>query len=581
MNKTEIKIKGMHCRSCELLIEEKFKEISEIKNVQISYKKKNAIIYSTYPISNKDLSKAVEEAGYSIGIDDKNSWISLDPAVYKDLGICAIILIVAFLLARKLGIFNISVGGGNPSSLFIIFLIGITAGLSTCMAMVGGLILGISARHAEKHPEATPLQRFRPHLFFNIGRISSYFILGGLIGLIGKAFQFSGTTLGLFTIIVGIIMLLLGFQLTELFPRLKNVSFTLPSSISKILGIRKHHEKEYSHLNSVITGALTFFLPCGFTQAMQLYAMSTGNFLSGALIMGIFALGTAPGLLSIGGLTSVIRGAFAKKFFKFAGLVVISLAVFNISNGFNLTGISAKLSAININNSQNNNSDSSVKIENGIQIVNMTQTSSGYTPNKFTIKKGIPVKWIVNSTDPNSCAASLYSEKLDIHRFLKAGENVFEFTPEEIGTIPFSCSMGMYRGQFNVIENDSSDSNKSTSATSNANSSSNTEQPSTPAAGPEKDVNPNEQIIKAVYTYKNDIQPNKFEVLHGVPVRFEIEVDDNGSGCMSSITIPNLVSDFYDLKKGKNITFTFTPEKTGKYYITCAMGAPRGVITVN
>lgn len=580
MNKTEIKIKGMHCRSCELLIEEKFKEIPEIKNVQASYKKKNAFIYSKHQISNKDLSKAVEGAGYTIGIDDKNDWISRDPAVYKDLGICAIILIVVFLLARKLGLFNISVGGGNPSSLLIVVLIGITAGISTCMAMVGGLILGISARHAEKHPEATPLQRFRPHLFFNIGRISSYFILGGLIGLIGKAFQLSGSTLGILTIIVGVVMLFLGFQLIELFPKLASVSFTLPSGISKALGIKKHHEKEYSHINSVITGALTFFLPCGFTQAMQLYAMSSGNFLSGALIMGVFALGTAPGLLGIGGLTSIIRGAFAKKFFKFAGLVVISLAIFNISNGFNLTGVSAKLSAISINNNQNNDSDLSVKVENGVQIVNMTQTSSGYTSNKFTIKKGIPVKWIINSTDPNSCAASLYSEKLDIHRFLKAGENVFEFTPEEIGTIPFSCSMGMYRGQFNVIENNSSDSNKSTLDTSSANSPDKTEQPSTPSAGPQKNVDPNEQIIKTVYTYKNDIQPNKFEVLNGVPVRFEIEVDDNGSGCMSSITIPDLVQDFYDLKKGKNITFNFTPEKPGKYYITCAMGAPRGTITV-
>ena len=57
-----------------------------------------------------------------------------------------------------------------------------------------------------------------------------------------------------------------------------------------------------------------------------------------ALIMGVFALGTIPGLLSIGGLTSVIKGASAKKFFKFAGLVVILLALFNISNGYRLTG---------------------------------------------------------------------------------------------------------------------------------------------------------------------------------------------------------------------------------------------------
>jgi sulfite exporter TauE/SafE len=162
----------------------------------------------------------------------------------------------------------------------VVLIVGLTAGISTCMALVGGLVLGISARFSEKHPEASPAQKFRPHIFFIIGRIISYFILGGVIGLLGKAFQLSGPSLGFLTIIVGVVMLILGAQLTEIFPRLSNGGLTLPSSISKFLGIKKHHQKEYSHTNSVLTGALTFFLPCGFTQAMQLYAMSTGKFLN-------------------------------------------------------------------------------------------------------------------------------------------------------------------------------------------------------------------------------------------------------------------------------------------------------------
>lgn len=87
-------------------------------------------------------------------------------------------------------------------------------------------------------------------------------------------------------------MLLLGLQLTGLFPILSKINFTLPKSISRFFGITDN--KIYSHKGTILLGALTFFLPCGFTQAMQLYAISSGNFISGALIMSLFAIGTKP-----------------------------------------------------------------------------------------------------------------------------------------------------------------------------------------------------------------------------------------------------------------------------------------------
>jgi len=176
--------------------------------------------------------------------------------------------------------------------------------------------------------------------------------------------------------------------------------------------------------------------------------MSTGNFLAGALIMMVFAIGTAPGLLSIGGLTSIVKGAAAKMFFKFAGLIVIALALFNISNGLNLTGWAFDFSASSTVDLQSTN----VTVENGVQIVNMTQTAYGYSPNQFVIKKDLPVKWIVNSETNRSCAASLTVPKLDIAQNLTIGENIIQFTPTEVGKIKFTCSMGMYPGEFIVIQ---------------------------------------------------------------------------------------------------------------------------------
>lgn len=577
-------IRGMHCRSCELLIEANLKKIPGVRKINVSYLKHRAIIFSSQKIDYQLIQQMVEEAGYEVGSEEKKSWFTDNPEVYTDLSIGLILFIILYLILNKLDVTNISGGSlTNPSSLFVVLLIGLTAGFSSCMALVGGLVLGISARHAEKHPEATISQKFRPHLFFNLGRISSYFLLGGVIGIVGKAFQLSGPTLGWLIIGVGLVMLLLGLQLTELSPRLANFKLTLPSFISRRLGMQERHTQEYSHTNSIVTGALTFFLPCGFTQAMQLYAMTTGSFWKGAIVMGLFAIGTAPGLLCVGGLTSIVKGAFARRFFKFAGIVVTVLAIFNLSNGWNLTGLSLG-STSSVDGPQSADKiDPNVSFKDGYQIVKMDQLATGYQPNTFTIKNNIPVKWVVNSKEPGSCAASLYMGDYNIRKFLKSGENIIEFTPTKTGTIAFSCSMGMYRGTFEVVDGGTDQTapgdTRSPDQTSETVSD---EDPSLTPIGPppEAAANPvDEQVIKAVYTKFQDIQPADFTVKTGVPVRFEIKAEDDGSGCMSSITVPALTEDYDELTRGKTTVLKFTPDKPGKYKITCAMGVPRGTIT--
>jgi hypothetical protein len=79
--------------------------------------------------------------------------------------------------------------------------------------------------------------------------------------------------------------------------------------------------------------ALTLFIPAGFTQSMQIYTLSTGNFLNGGLTMLVFALGTLPVLALISFSSfSIQNSTKAGIFFKAAGLIVILFAVFNILN---------------------------------------------------------------------------------------------------------------------------------------------------------------------------------------------------------------------------------------------------------
>ncbi len=603
-----VPIKGMHCRSCEILLDDKLSEIPEVERTVSNFKKGAVEIhYGSQKPNMHEVEEAVRAAGYSIGEDGKKPMFSSSPEDYKDLGIAMMFLIGIYIIAKNFGLTDINVGSSDGASLPVVFLVGITAGLSTCMALVGGLILGISARHSELHPEATPMQKFRPHIFFNLGRVGGYALLGGILGSLGSVLQLSGGALGMLTIIVGIAMLVLGMKLVGIFPRMENKSFSLPASVSKFFGIKKH-EKEYSHKGSMITGALTFFLPCGFTQAMQLYAISTGSFTQGALIMGVFALGTAPGLLGIGGLTSVIKGIFAKRFFKFAGVLVVILAFFNIANGYNLTGWQLP----EIKKQQTvaaNVADRNVTMENGVQVVRMKEISSGYSPNKFTIKKGVPVKWVIDAQAPNSCASSLVVSSLNIRKTLKAGENIIEFTPKEAGKIPFSCAMGMYTGVFTVVDGGGAVSNDSGSAalaqdepaassgtcgSGGAGASSGgcggcggSGSQVTPSAGTvenapvanEKEV-VGEQVIKTSYTAYEDIQPNTFTVKAGKPVRIVIDVKEDGAGCMSTIMIPRLFAKPQLLEAGRTLEMAFTPTEKGSYPITCSMGMARGTLIV-
>lgn len=443
MQKLIVPIKGMHCKSCEILIEENLKQIKEIKKCEVSHVSQRAKIwYENAKPSPNQISKAVEKAGYTVGQEDNKHWFSRNPRDYFFLINAGAILLLLYIAAQVFGFSEIS-ANFSQKSVATAGLVGLVAGVSSCMALIGGLVLGLSARHSELHPEATRMEKFRPHLFFNLGRILGFGVFGALIGLIGGALQPSVRVMSILTLIVGGVMILLGLKLIEIFPILQRVNITMPKFVSRLLGI-KHEAKEYSHKSAALGGALTFFLPCGFTQAMQLYAISTGSFVQGALIMSLFALGTAPGLLSVGGLSSAFKGSKAKLFFATAGLAVITLGIFNVNNASQI---------LFPQNSQAQAVGASAGTTTGnIQEVRMTQSGTGYNPNQFTVKKGNTVKWIINSTNQYTCASFIVMPTFGIHQPLKSGENIIEFTPTQTGEIAFSCSMGMYRGKFTVID---------------------------------------------------------------------------------------------------------------------------------
>lgn len=448
-----VPIKGMHCASCELLIADELESIPGVASATASLKTNSATITSNGKIDYDQIVSAVEAAGYEVGEEDgKKPLLTRNERIWKDFLIGLFVVTGLVFLFQVFGLDKMltSATGGGGSNGTMALIIGLTAGFSTCMALIGGLVLSVASKYAENHPTQTPFQKFKPHLFFNLGRILSFIVLGAVIGAIGSAFALKGTLLGFLTIAVGAVMLVLGLQLTELFPRI-NKGLTLPSGIAKRLGISSRKEREYSHKNALTMGAATFFLPCGFTQAMQLLAVSTGNPIEAAIIMGAFAIGTTPGLLTLGGLTSVVKGAFAQRFFRIVGVVVVAMALLNFSNGFNLAGIKLSLDSLIPKNTRSSQRASTSE---GSVMLNTTyKLQSDITPSTFTAKVGQKTTLLVDVQENGSgCMSTIMIIGLDdTPQYLRKGKKLeLTFTATKPGTYTIACAMGIPRGSITV-----------------------------------------------------------------------------------------------------------------------------------
>jgi len=329
--KYEYHVIGMHCPACELLIEKKIGKLEIIKNADAVLGSKKLYLETGTDISKDELLAKVNEIikphGYEISLERIRHKVN-----FRDLAIgfvIAAVIVGIFFLIQKLGIANIL--GGKSMSFALVFLIGVVASLSSCMALVGGLVLSISSSYAKGKDRIWPL------ILFHGARIIGFFLLGGAIGLIGIAFKLTPGFYFTASIVLFIVMLILGINLLDIFPFFRKLQLKMPKSLSKrITGAEKIGNK----FVPLLLGILTFFLPCGFTQSMQINAMASGNFLQGGLIMLIFALGTLP-VLALISFTSVKFSHSLKSgiFFKTAGFIVIFFAIFNFLSALTAAGL--------------------------------------------------------------------------------------------------------------------------------------------------------------------------------------------------------------------------------------------------
>ena len=341
---------------------------------------------------------------------------------------------------------------------FLLFLVGLLTGFH-CVSMCGGFVVSYTANNALKGHKS-----FKQHAVYGGAKVISYALIGGLFGLIGGIFAFSVRLRGTVAILAGLFMVFYALSMMGVgfFRKFQFNPKFLTRATSKVSAKAKGPYKA-----PFVIGLLSgLFIACGPLQAMYLYAAGTGNVLIGMASLAAFGLGTLPVMLGFGSLATVISHKTTRKILKISAVIVLILGLIMLNRGLTVMGSNFSYDAIKekIIKPETGN----VIMKEGYQEIHMEVNRYGWEPSSFVLKKDVPVKWLINVKELTGCNNEIIVRDYNIDIKLEKGMNVVEFVPDKIGTIRWSCWMGMIPGSFVVTEDGSASASEIASATPQA-----------------------------------------------------------------------------------------------------------------
>lgn len=457
MTQVNFKINGLYCRGCKTLIETEVKATNKVASMDVDHI--SGITSMELDGNIEEVYKTIENLGYSVvqesNLENSNKIIvdnvtAKKPDPFLIPGISLVLFIIAYLLILKFDLFSIMSQLNEASiSYSVVFAIGLLASFH-CIGMCGGLVITYTASNEldDNHGiKDSKIKKLLPHIQYNLGRLISYTVIGGILGGFGSFFGVNPVFAGTMTIFVAIFMILMGLSLYSEHRFLNKIKLSTPAFIAKYIFSNKHDQKPKGPF---IIGILTGFMPCGPLQAMQLFALASGSVFNGAMAMFLYSLGTIPLMLGFGTLISSISHIKIRQLMKFSGILVALLGLMMINRG--LVNFGYGFNPAMQTNTPEQTSDAS-KNTKDVQVIEMAVTYNGYSPNTLHIKKDIPVKWIIKDKGITGCTngIKLYLPAGTINKNLtKNGETIIEFTPTKTGELKFSCWMSMVWGKFIV-----------------------------------------------------------------------------------------------------------------------------------
>ena len=231
---------------------------------------------------------------------------------------------------------------------------------------------------------------------------------------------------------------------------LKKVQFKMPKFISSKIANEENFKGKYMPF---IVGALTFFLPCGFTLNAQAVALTSGSIFQSSMMMFLFALGTLPILFLIS-FTSVKLAQKPKLnelFSIVSGVLIILFALYNFNAQLNVLGLPSITDIKHVLGT--NTVEYTSVVEAKKQVLNTKAYATGYSPNTAIVKAGLPITWVITDDGATGCTNGIISQQLfgDKRISLLPGKNTVEVQALEPGVYKYSCWMGMYSGVIKAI----------------------------------------------------------------------------------------------------------------------------------
>ena len=427
MTECTIHVKGMYCTACENRIQKGISRLVGVNSCRADYQKEEVhVCFDEDLISKEKIYETIGELGYETKSD--LNW-------YVHIGSILLILLAIYMIADHMGwtsIFRKIPEVQTTMSYGMVFVIGVLSSVH-CIAMCGGINLSQSVI-ASKNNNAV----IRSNLFYNFGRILSYTVIGGLAGGIGSVITFHGRLKGLMAILSGTVMVIMGLNMLGIFKTLRRFHIQMPNEIYR-LGTRLVKGK-----SSFYIGLLNGLMPCGPLQTMQLYALSTGSVIKGALSMFLFSMGTTPLMFGFGTMSGKLNKKYAKNLLTISACIIFALGIGMVGNGFSLSGISTP--------ERSADTQKVAVLEDGKQSVTTEIDYGSYE--SFTVKSGIPVVWTIHVPKGKltGCNSEIRIPAYDVDVKLSEGDNIVEFTPKETGKISYSCWMGMIKSRIYVTD---------------------------------------------------------------------------------------------------------------------------------
>ena len=424
----------MFCAQCETRIATALRALDGVSSVQVSLQDGSATVLFDAPCTEHAITQTIARLGYTVAASSApNNLVNGISLLVIIFGLWYIVN--SFGLAGVFQKFPVATSGMSYAMLFVI-------GFLTsfhCIAMCGGLHLAgtlgtVSDRPVQQSAVQKQFSAAKRALLYNLGRLTSYTVLGGLLGAVGSVLAVTLKTRAVIGIVAAVCMLFMGIRLMNCFSFLKKIR--LPSLRAKLP----------SFSNAFFVGLANGFMPCGPLQTMQLLAIASGTAAGGALSLFFFCLGTLPLLVTFG----IVAGALGKKaknaMALAGGTLIVVFAVAMLQNNFALLGV--RLTAPTPAQST---VLMAATVTDGTQTIT-TPVQSGTYPS-FTARAGIPLVWHITVADGvlNGCNNEIIIPGYNISVKLHPGDNLVEFTPQKAGIINYSCWMGMIRARI-VVE---------------------------------------------------------------------------------------------------------------------------------